>query len=140
MRISDWSSDVCSSDLTLPRMTDSSAVWTEAESALYRDLSRYAVPQRERQVAIVVERVAGAAAVGDVLDICCGEGLLTAALLERLPDARVHAYDGSESMLAATRERARGSARLAPRLIDIAATAWERKRGGEGKEGAYRVG
>ena len=35
-----------------------------------------------------------------------GEGLLTAALLERLPDARVHAYDGSDSMLAATRARA----------------------------------
>lgn len=105
-------------------MSDQSGTWTETESALYRDLSRYAVPQRERQIAIVVDRVARAAAAGDVLEICCGEGLLTAALLQRLPEARVHAYDGSESMLAATRARAGDPARLATRIIDIAATDW----------------
>ncbi len=105
-------------------MSDPTHTWSEAESALYRDLSRYAVPQRERQIAIVVDRVARCAASGDVLEICCGEGLLTAALLDRLPDARVHAYDGSDSMLAATRARAGDPDRLVTRRIDIAAADW----------------
>lgn len=105
-------------------MSDPDHRWTEAESAVYRDLSRYAVPQRERQIAIVVDRVARADATGDILEICCGEGLLTAALLERLPDVTVHAYDGSDSMLAATRARADASDRLVTRRIDIADRDW----------------
>lgn len=107
-------------------MSDPDHRWTETESAVYRDLSRYAVPQRERQIAIVVDRVARADAAGDVLEICCGEGLLTAALLQRLPDIRVQACDGSDSMLAATRERAGGSERLLTRRIDLAARDWRR--------------
>lgn len=105
-------------------MSDPDHAWTEAESAVYRDLSRYAVPQREKQIALIVDRVARSTASGDVLEICCGEGLLSAALLDRLPDTRVHAYDGSDSMLAATRQRADDTARLATRRIDIASTDW----------------
>lgn len=107
-------------------MSDPDHIWSEAESATYRDLSRYAVPQRERQIAIVVERVAAAAATGDVLDICCGEGLLTAALLARLPGVRVHAYDGSPSMLDATRQTAGDASRLTTRKIDLAQRDWRR--------------
>lgn len=51
-------------------MSEQPRTWTETESALYRDLSRYAVPLRERQIAIIVDRVARTAATGDVLDIC----------------------------------------------------------------------
>lgn len=107
-------------------MSDPDRTWSEAESATYRDLARYAVPQRETQIALIVDRVARSVAAGDVLEICCGEGLLTAALLERLPHTRVHAYDGSDSMLAATRERAGGTDRLTTRRIDLAATDWRR--------------
>jgi len=111
-------------------MSDPDHRWTESESATYRDLSRYAVPQRERQTALIVDRVGATAATGDVLEICCGEGLLTAALLEHLPAGRVLAYDGSDSMLAATRERAArsiaGADRLVTRKIDIADRDWRR--------------
>jgi tRNA (cmo5U34)-methyltransferase len=107
-------------------MSDPDHIWSESESATYRDLSRYAVPQRERQIAIVVERVAAAAATGDVLEICCGEGLLTAALLERLPGVRVRAYDGSPSMLEATRQATGDPARLMTREIDLAQRDWRR--------------
>ncbi|EDP66444.1 Methyltransferase type 12 [alpha proteobacterium BAL199] len=107
-------------------MSDPDHAWTEAESTVYRDLSRYAVPQRETQIALIVDRVARSAAIGDVLEICCGEGLLTAALLDRLPDTRVHAYDGSDSMLAATRQRVGDTDRLVTRQIDLAATDWRR--------------
>ncbi|GHD56804.1 methyltransferase [Thalassobaculum fulvum] len=111
-------------------MSDTDRRWSETESATYRDLSRYAVPQRERQIALIVDRVGAAAATGDVLEICCGEGLLTAALLQHLPVGRVFAFDGSDSMLAATRERAAqspaGSDRLITRKIDIAERDWRR--------------
>lgn len=106
-------------------MTDDARVWTEDESATYRGLSRYAVPQREQQIAVIVDRVARASATGDVLEICCGEGLLTEALLAALPAVRVLAYDGSESMLAATAARAGGD-RVTTRLIDLADTGWRR--------------
>ena len=108
-------------------MSDTDRRWTEAETATYRDLSRYAVPQRERQIALIVDRVGAVAVPGDVLEICCGEGLLTAALLEALPDVRVHAHDGSDAMLAATRERAEAmSDRLVTRRIDLAGHDWRR--------------
>lgn len=105
-------------------MSDSSSVWTEAESALYRDLSRYAVPERERQIAIVETLVRAADTGGDVLDLCCGEGLLTEALLRALPGVTVHAYDGSESMLETTRRRSEAADRLRTRVIDLAARDW----------------
>ena len=107
-------------------MTDRRAVWSEAESRTYRDLSDYAVPERERQVAILTTLVCAAQAEGDVLDLCCGEGLLSEALLRALPEVGVHAYDGSESMLQATRERAGSPERLVTREIDLAATDWRR--------------
>ena len=72
-------------------MTDRRAVWSEAESRTYRDLSDYAVPERERQVAILTTLVCAAQAEGDVLDLCCGEGLLSEALLRALPEVGVHA-------------------------------------------------
>ncbi len=107
-------------------MSDTDRRWSETESATYRDLSRYAVPQRESQIALIVDRVAAAAAEGDVLEICSGEGLLTAALLSRLPAGRVLAYDGSDSMLLATRARAGDTDRLVTRKIDIAERDWRR--------------
>jgi tRNA (cmo5U34)-methyltransferase len=107
-------------------MTDRSAIWSETESTTYRDLSAYAVPERERQLAILTTLVCAARAEGDVLDLCCGEGLLSEALLRALPEVGVHAYDGSDSMLAATRERAGATERLVTRRIDLAATDWRR--------------
>lgn len=105
-------------------MSSPVTTWTETESATYRSLSSYAVPERERQVEIVMALVRASAATGDALDLCCGEGLLTAALLAAVPGCRVHAYDGSESMLAATKERAAASDRLVTRRIDLAAPGW----------------
>jgi len=107
-------------------MSQQQGVWTETESATYRDLSRYAVPQRETQIRIIVERVRAAGAAGDILEICPGEGLLSAALFEALPEAGIIAVDGSDSMLAATRARIGDSERLVTRRADLAETGWRR--------------
>lgn len=99
--------------------------WTEETSAAFRDLAHYAVPERELQVETILALIPEP--VGDALamDICCGAGGLTVAMLEWFPTLRVLALDGSESMLATTRAAAgTGADRLDTAIIDIAETGW----------------
>jgi SAM-dependent methyltransferase len=55
-----------------------------------------------------VERHAGPGLSGRILDLGCGTGTGTFALLRQNPDAEVVAVDGSEFMLERLREKARG--------------------------------
>jgi len=98
--------------------------WDETDSRGFLDLGRYFVPEREEQIAAVGSLVPDPGA-GLLLDLCCGEGLLTRALLERFPRATVHAYDGSEAMLGHVRQSlgAFGS-RLGTRAFDLADRGW----------------
>lgn len=105
-------------------MSEADPAWSEDESATYRRLSRYAVPDREAQIAVAVALVSASDAEGDVLDLCCGEGLTTAALLQALPGLTVHAYDGSDSMLEVT--RALAPERIETKRIDLASRGWRR--------------
>jgi tRNA (cmo5U34)-methyltransferase len=98
--------------------------WTEAESVTYRIISDVAVPERERQIAIMTDLVSATTAPGPVLDLCCGEGLWTQALIQALPGATVYAYDRSPSMLAETRRRTGAGDQLVTREIDIVARDW----------------
>lgn len=54
-----------------------------------------------------------------VLDAGCGTGVLTAELLQRLPDGHVIALDASPSMLQAARERFRGDPRVDVKQGDL---------------------
>jgi trans-aconitate 2-methyltransferase len=56
-----------------------------------------------------------------VLDAGCGTGQVTATLLERLPDGRVIALDGSQQMLDAARERFADDRRVAFAHADLGA-------------------
>lgn len=108
-----------------PRPADDG--WSENTSTHFVDYGDYFVPGREAQTAILCRLVADLDAGGPVVDLCCGEGLLSAALLDRLPGATVHAHDGSPTMLAKTRERlAAFAGRFETRLFDLAATDWRR--------------
>jgi tRNA (cmo5U34)-methyltransferase len=98
--------------------------WTEHESETYRHISRYAVPERERQVSVAVALVSAAADIGPIVELCCGEGLLTQPLLRALPGRRIIALDGSPSMLAATRMLCEESPMLETRAFDLAAPEW----------------
>ncbi len=99
--------------------------WSEADSETFIDYGRYYVPEREQQIEAICRLIPDAPPPSHVVELCCGEGLLSHALLVRLANATVHAYDGSPKMLAHTRERlARFRDRLDTTRFDLAATDW----------------
>lgn len=99
--------------------------WTEDDSQLFIDEGAYFVPERETQIATVCAAIAPLDGPGHIVELCCGEGLLSRALLERFPAATVHAFDGSPRMLEAARRTAGELAgRLETRQFDLAATDW----------------
>ncbi len=101
------------------------ATWSETESRLFLDEGAYYVPERELQIRVICDLIPPAAGPVDLVELCPGEGLLTRALLERFAEARVHAFDGSPTMLASTRETAGAEAgRLSTREFDLAADDW----------------
>ena len=79
--------------------------WSEADSENFIDYGRYYVPEREQQIETICSLIPDTPPPSHVVELCCGEGLLSHALLERLPNATVHAFDGSPKCW---RIRARG--------------------------------
>ena len=79
--------------------------WSEEDSETFIDFGRYYVPEREQQIETICGLIPDVPPPSHVVELCCGEGLLSHALLDRLPNATVHAYDGSPKMLAHTAER-----------------------------------
>lgn len=101
--------------------------WSERDSATFLDLGRYYVPLRDVQIATICGAIPKADGAIHIVELCCGEGLMADALLNRFPTATVHALDGSDAMLAAT------AARLAPHKgrfetakFDLPSTGWRR--------------
>lgn len=81
------------------------AHWHEADSIRFRELGDLFVPARELQLSIVAEHVPGGEGPFDVVDLGCGDGALSAAILRRWSSARVLGLDASPSMLAAALQR-----------------------------------
>jgi tRNA (cmo5U34)-methyltransferase len=98
--------------------------WREDDSSLFIDYGRAFTPDRERQQAIIGELVASVAP-SRLVELCCGGGELARLMLERLPQARLLALDGSPTMLAQTRETCEAHAgRLQLQQFDLAARDW----------------
>lgn len=99
---------------------DRQAGWNEADSHDFIDLGRFFVPDREEQIATVLDMIPDPGA-GLLADLCCGEGLLSRALLERFPRARVLAMDLSPAMLEHARTTLAGYGdRFGTRQFDLA--------------------
>jgi tRNA (cmo5U34)-methyltransferase len=98
--------------------------WDEADSHEFIDLGRFFVPDREEQIAAVLDMIPEPGD-GLLVDLCCGEGLLSRALLERFPRARVLAMDLSPAMLEHARDvlAAHGD-RFTTRPFDLADRSW----------------
>lgn len=98
--------------------------WDEHDSHDFIDLGRFFVPDREEQVAAVLDMIPDPGD-GLLVDLCCGEGLLSRALLERFPRARVLAMDLSPAMLEHARAvLAACGERFATRQFDLADRSW----------------
>ncbi len=99
--------------------------WDESSSQKFIDYGRYFVPDRERQLKTIVDLVPLLDQPGTIFELCCGEGLLAEALLERFPACTVYGFDGSPEMLQQAQTRlARFGSRFQPRSFDLAATSW----------------
>jgi tRNA (cmo5U34)-methyltransferase len=94
-------------------------MWNESDSATFLELGAAFVPDRDTQFEIICDLLREP---NLVVELCCGEGLLSEAILKRFPECRVVAYDGSELMLA--QARSRNPRRFEGRSFDLAATDW----------------
>ena len=105
-------------------MDERTAGWDEHDSHDFIDLGRFFVPDREEQVAAVLDMVPDPGD-GLLVDLCCGEGLLSRALLERFPRARVLAMDLSPAMLEHARAAlAAYGERFTARQFDLGDRSW----------------
>ena len=102
--------------------------WDEGDSQYFIDRGRFFVPDREEQIAILRDLIPQPAETGEpchLVELCCGEGLLSGALLEHFPAATVHGYDGSATMLeAAAAGLAAYGERFDVQLFDLAESSW----------------
>jgi tRNA (cmo5U34)-methyltransferase len=102
------------------------ADWTEEDSRIYREIAPVAVPRRAEQAAMLLSLIpCPPADACRIVEIGCGDGRLSAAVLELFPRASIVALDGSPSMRAAARARLSpfgDRARVVP--FDLATVDW----------------
>ena len=99
--------------------------WDERVSRLFIDYGRYFVPERERQIEIIASLLPSLDRPYTVMELCCGEGLLAEALLERSPTCTVRGLDGSPEMLQRAQTRlVRFGERFLGELFDLTDDAW----------------
>jgi tRNA (cmo5U34)-methyltransferase len=101
------------------------ARWSEANSRQFLDVGQYLAPDREQQIELMRDLIPANSDAVHVLDLCCGGGLLSEALLEGSGTWTVHGLDGSLEMLNSAQKRlARFGERFQPQAFDLFATAW----------------
>ncbi|UCG25489.1 MAG: class I SAM-dependent methyltransferase [Chloroflexota bacterium] len=102
-------------------------MWSEEDSREFIDYGKYFVPGREVQLDTICRLIPADPEPFHVLELCCGEGLLAEAILERFPRCTVHGYDGSPEMLRQASSRlARFGRRFDPQPFDLADGSWRR--------------
>lgn len=108
--------------------TEGSPRWQETDSETFVEYGSYFIPDREVQTDVICSLIpppSGDDRECHMLDLCCGEGVLTYALLERFPGSRVLGYDGSETMLDTAKAALSIFAeRFETRLFDLADSSW----------------
>jgi tRNA (cmo5U34)-methyltransferase len=101
--------------------------WEESASRAFIDYGRYFVPERETQINIICELIPAVNKPFNVLEICCGEGLLAGAILEQYSNCSVYGYDGSAEMLQQARKNlAVYGERFVTRHFDLFDEEWRR--------------
>ncbi|MCC6147827.1 MAG: class I SAM-dependent methyltransferase [Anaerolineaceae bacterium] len=100
-------------------------MWDDPFSNKYTRFSRRFMPQCDFQLQTLAALVPDPGTPFHILELCCGEGLLTGALLQRFPGCTVHALDGSPAMLKIAAARLAGyGERFQPALFELGSPAW----------------
>jgi tRNA (cmo5U34)-methyltransferase len=107
-------------------MTDTRNEWTEEDSMRYRELATVAVPARDEQIATLLALLPFAPqGAFRAVEVGCGEGVQTLALLDSFPHASVTALDGSPSMVThATRLLSRFGPRVSVMPFSLTEQGW----------------
>lgn len=101
--------------------------WNEANSEDFIDYGNYFVPDREEQIETICSIISIPSEPCHILDLCCGEGLLSHALLDRFPKGRVHGFDGSSKMVKCAKKLLSNyGERFDVYLFDLADTEWRK--------------
>lgn len=99
--------------------------WQESNSEEFIDYGRYFVPEREIQMETICDLIPAPPPGAHLVELCCGQGLLCRALLERFPDVSVHALDGSPRMVESARATvAELGGRFDAGIFDLADRSW----------------
>jgi tRNA (cmo5U34)-methyltransferase len=100
--------------------------WSEADSQVSQALASIAVPRRAEQMAALLTLLPfGPGDSATIVELCCGEGRLTASVLRCFPAARAVALDGSAEMRARAQERlAAFGPRARVSALDLAESDW----------------
>lgn len=106
-------------------MTDTNPdTWELSDTEVFARYGDAFVPRRAEQAEIVVDLL-NSVPPGEVLDLCCGEGRLSAEFLLRDPSRRVALLDGSKEMLSLAEGRlADFAGRVRTVRADIADRSW----------------
>lgn len=101
-------------------------VWSEENSAEFVELGRIYTPSRDEVCAVMLDLIPAAPDEAfQAVELGVGEGWLSAAILERFPEARVLGLDGSPMMLAeATRRMVAYPGRFEARPFRLEDSAW----------------
>jgi len=101
--------------------------WKEENSQDFIDYGKYFVPDRENQINCICEVIPLPSEPAYMLDLCCGAGLLTRALLDKFPECQVYGLDGSPTMIAHVEKAlAPYGERFKARRFDLAASDWRK--------------
>jgi SAM-dependent methyltransferase len=108
------------------KVNDAPSQWSEEDSKLYQEIATVAVPAREEQIAALLTLLPfNQADSFRAIELGCGEGFLSLALLDCFPQVEVIALDGSEEMRAQAAARLRGfGARARVEPFDLYANDW----------------
>jgi tRNA (cmo5U34)-methyltransferase len=99
--------------------------WNEALSRQFIDYGRYFVPEREHQMHVMARLLTDLEPNASIMELCCGEGLLSEVLLEYLPTCTIQAYDGSQIMLTRAQQRlAHFGDRFQCQIFELASPSW----------------
>ncbi len=99
--------------------------WSEESSQYFIDYAAYFVPDRLAQLETICQLIPARPESFHVVELCCGEGLLARAILERFSACRLHGYDGSTTMLDKARTALQPlGERFTLHPFDLAAPDW----------------